>query len=185
MKERPILFTAPMVLAILDGRKTQTWRPIKAPWLTRLEKQRDAVDYAANLMQVACGCPYGVPGDRLWVRETFIAGWPSEDGEIQQFDEDGNEWPRKVNSCPVWYRADPSSREFRWIDRDTGEMRNPPWRSALHMPRWASRLTLEITDVRVQRVNEISEEWDSINAERGFPWDSNPWVWALTFRRLP
>lgn len=177
MKLRPILFSTAMVRALLDGRKTQTRRVIVEPdsygCLTG-DCPHDHKDECAESMRGFC--PYGVPGDLLWVRETFAywskttaayrSGGPCSDGEVRQF------------YTPT------------------------RWRPAIHMPRWASRLTLRLTDVRVQRVQEITEDdaiaegipraypiakvefqdlWDDINAERGYPWPSNPWVWALSF----
>jgi hypothetical protein len=178
-------------------------------------------------------CPYGVLGDRLWVRETHIVGWPCDAGDLQQFDEDGNERPRHV-----WYRATPTPAGGytsqlgafidHWADDDGNLVERIPWKPSIHMPRWASRITLEITEVRVQRVQEISFEdaiaegvqrdiipacgdhpnlecwvngpppahahvipeaafrelWDSINAKRGFGWEVNPWVWAITFKTV-
>jgi hypothetical protein len=198
MKERPILFRAEMVRAILEGPKTQTRRVVKPQPLSVV-----SADGHAPLKEVisqvpmwpmtgpgrdrCCPCPYGVPGDRLWVREGFAytpKGTP-------------------------FYRAD--------FDHDKNLSVVGGWKPSIHMPRWASRITLEITDVRVQRVQEIGEEdakaegvlrlgatspdlvsgnegheyrisfvelWDSINATRGFSWENNPWVWALTFRRV-
>lgn len=166
-KERPILFSAPMVRAILAGSKTQTRRVVKTH----------------ELMHEFC-CPYGVPGERLWVRETF--------------------WARKgifPNAVPgyhdlVFYRADPDPAPN--LDRPL------TWKPSIFMPRWASRLTLEITEVRLERLMSITHAdaiaegitgeqspragyaalWDTINAKRGFDWASNPWVWALTFKML-
>ena len=118
MKERPILFSAPMVRAILAGTKTQTRRVVKLK-----------PDYMETFLRlpnkVAC-CPYGQPGGRLWVRETF------EDCESA------------LHSC-VLYRAD-------------GGTPGTKWTPSIHMPRWASRITLEITGVRVERLQDISEE---------------------------
>lgn len=228
--ERPILFSGPMVRAILEGRKTQTRRVVKpqpndewcpvveiyAPTMIdrRGEEYPGADVFGASDENEGRICPYGQPSNHLWVRECFIVGWPSENGDIQQFGADGNELPKKV-----WYRADDNGR-FQWIDRDTDEMRDPPWKPSIHMPRWACRITLEITDVRVQQLQEISEEdaqaegvewygvadlrpngelregpsiayragfhdlWDSINSKRGLGWNTNPWVWALTFKRI-
>lgn len=180
-RERPIIFTADSVLAILDGTKTQTRRVIKNPG------RLDGLMLSGEEQE---WCPYGRAGDRLWVRETWA--W-SGDKTVAEAE--------RIAQGEVWYRTDP-----RWT--------NPAirWRSPIHMPRWASRLTLEITEVRVQRVQEISEEdakaegapfdaggneelgvgyrigfcrlWDSLNAKRGYSWESNPWVWALTFRRV-
>ena len=163
MTERPILFSAPMVRAILDGNKTQTRRVVKLK-----------PDYMETFLRlpnkVAC-CPYGQPGGRLWVRETF------EDCESA------------LHSC-VLYRAD-------------GGTPGTKWTPSIHMPRWASRITLEITGVRVERLQDISEE-DAISEGTPFPcggwvggyqklwesihgpgsWDLNPWVWVVEFKRV-
>lgn len=185
VRERPILFSGEMIRAILDGRKTQTRRVATSINPALLESGASPEQIAA-----AARCPYGQPGDRLWVRETWA--WPGEEEVI--------------------YRADPASAEMveRW-------RRNPHypqvrWRPSIHMPRWASRIALEIAEVRVQRLMEISETdalaegyphadtydevndfgeprvwfadlWDRINAPSGYGWDANPWAWVLTFRR--
>lgn len=212
MKERPILMNGEMVRAVLDGRKTQTRRVGKFQSDNYTELDAESICHATLGEEIQatyrafpgagtarwaiCGCPYGKPGDRLWVRET--TAMDSEDGYII-------------------YKAD---------GMDISASIDGRWTPAIHMPRAASRITLEITDVRVQRVNEISEEdakaegcrwaikglgyeyfhtrsvdcpedeklatyragfeelWDSINAERGFGWDVNPWVWAISFRRI-
>jgi len=207
MKERPILFSAPMVRALLAGTKTQTRRAIKSDWWRCLDPN-DAGDRAAALAQ----CPFGAPGDRLWVKETFglhayldFTDWHrgSIRGEIE---DDIRE------RFAVAYRAD-------HYDKD-----HAAWRPSIFMPRWASRITLEITEVRVQRLQSISEEdaiaegveatsppdmlryrdyrpekealrstwsyardsfhslWESINGTASFA--ANPWVWALTFTRV-
>ena len=194
-RERPIIFSGPMVRAILDGRKTQTRRVVrgtpsaatKAEFLegvqgTKWIPARAGFFIAGPKSMGTIPCPYGDRGDRLWVRETW--------GYAQN--EDGEE--------------DPEAADLR--EGYDGPPRK--WRPSIFMPRWASRLTLEITDVRVQRVQEISEAdavaegcapfrgmgdsgpiwnylalWDSLNAKRGFPWRSNPWVFAITFRRIP
>lgn len=192
MTERPILLSGPMVRAILDGRKTQT---------RRLVNERDCsiplVSLRANTKWSGGGfwseddngvftapgrCPYGAAGDRLWVRETW-----TQDGFLM---------------TPVWYRASVP-------DDQVGI--NTRWRPSIFMPRWASRITLEVTDVRVQLLQEISEDdarsegvdchhhavgsdratyrasfgllWDSINGKRA-AWASNPWVWAISFERV-
>lgn len=209
MKCMPILFSPPMVRAILAGRKTQTRRILKPQHIPagvrtlRFENQN-----AEELMHVA-KCPYGSPGDRLWVRETW--------GEVSHVD-----WgdPRKEpfvhvlgpdERCII-YREEALRHGFEWA----GESEAERWRPSIHMPRWASRLALAITDVRVQRVQEISEEdacwegamgpfptfshgeigeggpdshrdgfadlWNSINGPDA--WQRNDWVWALTFEVL-
>jgi hypothetical protein len=204
VRERGILFSAEMVRAILDGRKGQTRRVVKTqPQETSLDgswaRWRDAgADLWRNKEQYARDCcPYGQSGDRLWVRET----WADTDETIN--DEPG-----------IVYRA---------TDPDWESMEGWKWRPSIFMPRAASRITLEITGVRVERVQEISEAdamaegvmeihtdemqqaarvaasegrksigpvdyfrqlWDSINAKRGFGWESNPFVWVLEFKRI-
>jgi hypothetical protein len=225
MKERPILFSGPMVKAILDGRKTMTRRVVKPQpgdppsigayfdaynggpqwnWWTNDNRLHNDVPIII--------CPYGQPGDRLWVRETWkYAGW-TEDGEpwIQYATDESKrlirdvpyDWQDRIGG--IW--AALSAPENYMVDNTAADRR---WRSPRFMPRWASRLTLEIVSVRVERVQEISEEdagaeglqdWygnrspyctnkdrfvdlrDSINSKRGHSWDSNPWVWLIEFR---
>ena len=209
MKEHPIIFSGPMVRAILDGRKTQTRRVVKPqpPNKTR-HMQLTEGEWCAfgEGTQVAggawCGetgdppfnrwkCPYGQRGDMLWVREIWK---PTCSG--------------LTVDTYVRYCADDSRREIvhnlECRGHDTER-----WRPSIHMPRWASRLTLEVTGVRVERVQDITpddalaegvwehppdahgfrselrpafhELWDSINAKRGYPWESNPWVWVVEF----
>lgn len=201
MKERPILFSAPMVRAILDGRKCQT-RRVVTPQSNRTFYcwSRPGVALFASEDEAIAGdegdeirCPYGAPGDRLWVRESLKRGLMM------------SPLGTATNANVCFYAADNAE-----VLIGTGEF-NAGWEwqrdtlPSIHMPRWASRITLEITDVRMQRLQEISEDdaraegvtgdafcnhritfsalWDSINHTRA-PWASNPWVWALTFRRL-
>lgn len=129
-RERPILFSAPMVRALLDGRKTQTRRVAKA------FAGRDDLDGILRRYPRQAGCPYGVPGDLLWVRETWkphsiYAGMK----------------PREVPRTKVFFRAD-----------DAYAPSNTPWKPGIHMPRWASRLTLLVADVRVERLQAISDD---------------------------
>jgi hypothetical protein len=198
LKERPILFSGPMVRAILAGTKTQTRRLVKGVALEWLAPGMFEPAYVADPENALC--PYGVPGDRLWVRET---------------------WQENTPPSGYIYRADDVAGHI-----DTG------WRPSIFMPRAACRIRLEVTDLRVQRLQEISEEdaeaegadyrcdrcgdsgsirtygeggvligeecpdcvdrsprgdfrelWNSINAKRA-PWDSNPWTWAITFRQV-
>jgi hypothetical protein len=214
MTERPILFRAEMVQAILAGRKTMTRR-------VRMTEPR------------TWPCPYGQPGDRLWVRET---------------------WGRVGHPERIVYRENPAD-DYQW-DAGKPSQGDFRWRPSIFMPRRASRITLEIVGVRVERVQDISEEdaiaegcsaekettrdwwegydpdmrdrygnaahqmvskevspeppprwlevrtrkgstgfnisavenykilWDSLNDKRGYGWDVNPWVWALLFRRI-
>jgi hypothetical protein len=193
-----------MVRAILAGTKTQTRRVIKPQpkphtydcvnlkeaypnkpwcWLADWLKPDGSVMSYDEWREPHGGwpdrskqfaCPYGVPGDRLWVREDVITH-----SSIPQV---------------VGYVADGCQATERWEKR----------RNSIRMPRWASRITLEITEVRVQRLQNISDEdaqaeggwgggcfhrsfaglWDSINAKRGFGWDVNPWVWVVGFKRV-
>lgn len=207
---QPILFNGPMVRALLAGTKTQTRRVVKlrgelpdffgarqtvdefdpAQWgyyvtrrseTGRMVLQRNVTGIQDRLV-TSLVCPYGAPGDTLWVREGFA--------------------PRYFDDGSSAYRAD-------WTARAGDVVPEPKWKPPIHMPRWASRITLRVTNVRVQRVREISERdaqaegaakesgiggmsyvngfhrlWDSINAARGFGWDVDPWVWALSFERV-
>lgn len=207
MKERPILMSAPMVRAILSGAKAQTRRVIKPPPTEHIARdgrpmlrwhgskfrgcQLWAEDFPATMAKMYC--PHGRAGDRLWVREAFAI--------VDQSD---------YELC-IRYKAD--ERDDWWInpgaeqrEKYTGARFDSRWRPGIHMPRWASRLTLEISGIRVERVQEISHEdviaeggpfghsstsdedfaalWDSINEARGFGWQANPYVWVLTFRRI-
>lgn len=214
VRERPILFSGEMVRAILDGRKTQTRRLVKLPkWSTGNWADFDCDVFAAETICRHTGCvsnipcPYGHPGDRLWVRETWRVEKSMDGTPPAIFDQ----------SYPVDYAsADDDQMHAAFAGK---------WRPSIHMPRWASRINLEITDVRVQRLQEISEGdacaegaealpnpcgyatsshfpccklgdelghpvldkfrvlWESINGKGS--WASNPWVWAISFRRLP
>jgi len=231
MKERPILFSAPMVRAILDGTKTQTRRVVTVPWRksTRalpyepwfveedgklLADCSEAADSHGNgdyrEFSSCMPCPYGVPGDRLWVRETWNLGRPLRNAEGIIDDE-------QIWSAPI-PKQDPRGKRLfdDWCLGYAADGCEGKMRPSIYMPRWASRITLEVTDVRVQRLQDITEEdaraegvapaafckagrpnehehvesfewlWNSINGKRaGCAWDANPWVWAITFRRWP
>lgn len=178
MKHRPILFSGPMVRAILDGWKTQTRRPVASarhPYGHLLGPEGVAREFLGKTEAVRC--PLGQPGDRLWVRETW-----------QLCDYDG---PGGYPKTDAVYRA----------DGETDDKRNG-WRPSIHMPRWASRITLEVVRVSVEQVQDITEEgaikegcvpldssspremfgdlWQSIYGT----WEANPWVWAVEFRRI-
>jgi hypothetical protein len=186
MRERPILFSGPMVQAILEGRKTQTRRLVNARGFHDFEGDQDNDGWPLAPAK-STGClarlpaTYGTAGDRLWVRETW-------GGDIL---------------CGFAYRAD--HPDWPCFQGD-GEQADSPWRPSIHMPKEASRLTLEVTGVRVEPLQSISERdacaegmgspitrdckvpqfaalWDAINGERA-PWASNPWVWVIEFRRL-
>lgn len=177
MKERPILMSAPMVRATLDGTKTQTRRvakkPVKHPDLGNLYAPGALVLEREPQHVIDRCCPYGQPGDHLWVREAWA------------FHPDYPERTRRVI-----YRAD------RGVEHDVDR-----WRPSIHMPRWASRTTLEIHGVRIERLQDISEAdakaegmpeltginpvrwyaelWETINGAGS--WAANPWVWVVEF----
>lgn len=220
MRERGMIFNAEMVRAILDGRKTQTRRIVKGVptshdfhgWVLSSTSAKDegkacwAIGKSPLLNSpIRIRCPFGEIGDRIWVRET----WADVNHE----------------GCPaVAYRAD---SEVRDLHEDNGDEQDPnlekywfanwypdlisgtegKWTPSIHMPRWASRITLEITGVRVERLNSISEEdakdegapteccvigdkhflgfrslWKSIYGEES--WQANPWVWVIEFKRV-
>jgi len=199
MKERPILFSAEMVRAILAGNKTQTRRVIKPqPFRNGFQATKKAVYDSRHPAFIKDRCPYGVPGDRLWVRET----WLNAGVEIPGCKPD-----------EIWYREDED--EAFAISCEPHDQR-PKWRPSIFMPRWASRITLEVTGIRVERVQDIIEGdirsegvecpehdfhsgfcagecsslrgafrtlWDSINKKRGYEWDVNPWCWVISFRK--
>ena len=188
MKELGMIFNGEMVRAILDGRKTQTRRIMKN------QPAGDYPDTPALIRSVDGGfqwyghygessifnCPFGAVGDRIWVRETWAR---------YNIDQDSHD---------MAYRATPPAD---WPEEGR-------WRPSIHMPRWASRLTLEITGVRIERLNDISEDdardegapteccvigdkhflgfrslWKSIYGEES--WKSNPWVWVIEFKVVP
>ena len=203
-KERPIIFGAESVRAILAGTTTQTRRIVtdatsQGNWrASDLDLSRAWVDDGPS--------PAGNPGPYLHAPPTAEAlerrGHPPDDGVVDRL------YPRWLPGDRLWvreaFRQAPGSESFHYR-ADPDEVSGGPWRASIHMPRWASRLTLEITEVRVQRLQEISDEdakaegrgitwgggcfnrsfagaWDEINGKRA-PWASNPWVFALTFRR--
>jgi hypothetical protein len=148
--ERPILFSAPMVRAIIDGRKTQTRRIVKVltgeahhpPYAPVMWLSDDECTPINSPEALAC-CPYGPAGDRLWVRETWahvpITAYRCSEG-VQQ-------------------TANPNDPDMAAVYAASWERSKPGrWRPSIHMPRWASRLTLETTGVRVERLQEISED---------------------------
>lgn len=196
MKERPILFSDEMVRAILDGRKTQTRRIVKPQPSSYTERilYEDGLFHPCDFpsqngiavpCEAAIKCPYGKVSDRLWVREA----WANFAREY------------KANKAAVCYRAS-------WPEL------SEKWKPSIHMRRAHSRINLEITNIRVQRVQDITEEdaekegailrncghdyiqkiksyrtgfvylWQSIHEEPDRRWESNPWVWVIEFRRL-
>lgn len=166
-KERPILFSSSMVRAIMEGRKTQTRRIAK--------KITDETCYAGiegmgfwpvsdDGKETPIRCPYGVPGGRLWVRETVAIESGPVDGEHPPF-RDGRptKWgPHTPDVEQPWWQAhykasDPTPSLICEHEACQGGPCTRPWRSSIHMPRWASRITLEVTGVRVERLQEITE----------------------------
>lgn len=228
MKERPIVFSGSMVRAILNGTKTQA-RPLIKPQprlgllgngqqigngqLVWEPKKGRVIPFTDTCMfQIFDCCPYGTKNDRLWVRET----WRPLTTHMSEC----------VDQNDIGYRASVTD------DFEDGLF---DWKPSIHMPRWASRITLEITDIRVERLQSISEDdakaegvermiasqarfgsraaglllyrdyedsrsvwqrgfespipafrtlWNSINNDRGYGWDSNPWTWVIEFKRV-
>jgi len=153
--ERPILFSAPMVRAILAGQKTQTRRVAKFTDAGHLKEPGGRRRWHHDDPNATLACPYGQPGDRLWVRE---AHWFFQD----EHDPVIGYTPPMMTTEDVEYRAD-------------GESTRHGWRPSIHMLRWASRITLEITSVRVERL------WSSINGIES--WHADPFVWVVEFKR--
>lgn len=142
IKERPILFSAPMVRAILDGRKTVTRRPLKMPhgfWETSPK---------GELVPIPANCPYGKQGERLWVRET----WYCDNFEVQK-----GPYLKPVDM----HDLDQSREDGELVYAADGlapyEQEQPTWKPSIHMPRWACRILLEITDVRVERLRDSAD----------------------------
>ncbi|OXR48134.1 hypothetical protein PuT2_14010 [Pusillimonas sp. T2] len=210
MRERPILFSGPMVRAILAGHKMQTRRAVKPPrsWDTQYPHCDPFVMPPAvwwwngvhDRVGVRQACPYGQPGDRLWVRETWMPDTPRDGTWADtQFFGCGMS---PLSDIPELYRK-PEHCLYRATWNGVGMV---GWKPSIHMPRWASRITLEITGVRVERLKDISEDdayaegvkhsehggltardgfqrlWESINGAES--WDKNPWVWVVQFRRI-
>lgn len=228
IKERPILFSAPMVRAIQEGRKTVTRRPVKVQpfnlsWSRRDHRFEYTAGRAENGDEVdgfyaystrsggewSAKCPYGQPGDRLWVRETFadlrgtgIEHRPDPDGPLQRY--------AYAADCRPGSYADEARKDY-----------GIKWKPSIHMPRLGCRILLEITDVRVERLQAISDEqamaegvrlyadhaalgdwyhvdgketysaeprksfellWSSINGAGA--WEANPWVWVVEFKQV-
>ena len=214
--EKPILFSTELVQAILDGRKTQTRRVIKPQpdnKVNYVESLKDDWWEFSQWYPDGDGtlidnkkCPYGKPADELWVRETWQA---LQHGSYEPFDCKPSQIPEQY--ADLRYKADEGETQYSW-------------KPSIHMPRWASRIQLSVDDIRVERVQEITEEdakaegiertewkystspyrnyeyermkpghncstarksfqtlWDSINADRDYSWESNPWVWVVEF----
>lgn len=206
MTDRPILFSGPMVRALLEGRKTQTRRvitqarvfatPEMKPYTLKGDNllralqnasdfcrvhengwawQADAYEWQAPATRTNWTAHIGhAPGDRLWVRES---------------------------GCPNYFDEDKPAYKADWNEDAVDGFPKPKWIPSIHMPRWTSRLTLDVTDVRIERLQDISVDderaegvdtskdaydrlWDSLNAKRDggkYAWAANPWVVAVTF----
>ncbi|MET0331307.1 MAG: hypothetical protein ABW154_07745 [Dyella sp.] len=231
MRELPILMSAPMVRAILAGSKTVTRRVVKPyrdrpivnlaeaePTLGFSGKHNDPDSWGYEYLDDGAPaplsawpelCPYGQPGDRLWVREAWTAPASLDDKSGAEIAESCLAAGYRVPWCPIRYEADgalKSAKDWREFGSMPGEAVPGRYRHARFMPRWASRITLEVTAVRVERLQDISDEqaiaegvcpdengfggttalfaelWESINGAGS--WDANPWVWAIEFKRV-
>ena len=212
-KTRPLLMSTPMVQAILEGRKKET-RRIAKPEISHIltrgnQEERDII---------LEDCPYGVAGDQFWVRETWKLSVLNQ-----------HAGPRLALTTD--YKAGGAGVNFELTeDKDREQAyralkHGDAWRPGIHMPRWASRLTLQLTEVRAERLKFINQTgvraeglqectkdgylfkwgweglpwkewypggpveafaglWDSLNKDRGYPWESNPWVWVLCFKEV-
>lgn len=191
MKVRPILFSSEMVQAILAGEKTQTRRVVNPQPASRgalITTPADQIWYTFPCddgVERFARCPYGKIGDWLWVRETWAVH-----KELDRI------VPRDCIGSKVWFYA--TDHRDEWCGR---------WRPSIHLPYDFHRIDLEVIDVRCERLQSISESdaeaegiepripnhvvgavyryaqlWNSINAKRGYSWDSNPFVWVVSFR---
>lgn len=223
IKERPIIMGAESVRAILDGRKTMTRRVVNSRLFIEIDNGdeppilQDSPNFGKILMEYG-RYPYGYIGDRLWVKEEWKPGAWRNDGRVAI---DYQASPELTHT--PWICMEDQASKFipRWLNeiskigltpnhegRYEWEPGKSPfkWKRAMYMPRFASRITLEITDIRVERVQDITENdaraegmtsplryigalrdayiktWNSLNAKRGYPWESNPWVWVVSFK---
>ena len=220
MKERPILFSAPMVRAILDGRKTVTRRPVKvqprSPADIGIYGKGQPFIRNPDVTKLNPECPFGKPGDRLWVRESGIYSKllcpedPTQPGtfrhDVPRTPELGDWWIQSTRAPGASYSVSGNPRR---VDKARGQKAVP----SIHMPRWACRILLEITDVRVERLQDISRAdiraeglqcppelasddvspnyrdwypaaWKELWNSTGGDWDANPWVWVVEFKRV-
>lgn len=219
LNEKPILFSGPMVRAILDGRKTMTRRVVTPQPhfdFTGPEWDEPACcdskgklcigprTFAIWLEDFHIACPYQ-PGAQLWVRETFYL-------DDIDYSEGGVLPSQQPEDSSLYYRADGECCQ-QVPECACAEVGKTKWRPSIFMPRWASRITLEIAAVRCERVQDIgnvevraegmeladtygqsyprakwrgifARTWDALNAKRGYSWEANPWVWVVEFRRI-
>ena len=214
MRERPIIFNADMVRAVLDGRKTQTRRIMREqPEVIPKEDEHGKpgfwIPFNAGKTMVRnddmhIACPFGLKGDRLWVRETFrVHSRATDVATLVYKASEQQSWTQQTHRVPIEKCNKPAV-----VDK---------WTPSIHMPRWASRITLEITGVRVERLWDITEDdakaegctfealrfkpdtreveemghtavhqfgglWQSIYGADS--WQANPWVWVIEFKRV-
>ncbi|HCD5021076.1 TPA: hypothetical protein NBS73_004722 [Klebsiella pneumoniae] len=203
--ERGMIFNGEMVRSLLDGRKTQTRRIVKGTdgavkfckeWNINGEEvfvvlgEKDHT--GMNPVLGAISCPFGAVGDRIWVREAFrVHSRATDVATLVYKASERNSWTEQTRRVPVAVCNKPATPE--------------KWTPSLHMPRWASRILLEITGVRVERLRSMSQDdaraegviaasgpmeaglafrelWDSIYGEES--WKANPWVWVIEFKRV-
>lgn len=214
VRERPIIFSGPMVRAIIGGRKTVTRRVVRWPREAKLETKGDF-----TVLKFPNGgwtdCPYGNAGDRLWVKESFCAHVDYPEALTLPEYEGGH------NPDRLLYRADEGRKLVQHYGIPWDRLK---WKPSRYMPRWASRLTLEVAMVSVERLHDIvgaeviregavlrghddinlgrcpvsafderlypdlmslwRAGWDKVNGKRA-PWASNPWVWRVEFWKVP
>jgi len=205
MRERPIFFNADMVRAVLDGRKTQTHRIMRVqPEIIPKEDEFSEpgfwIPFNAGKTMVRnedmyIACPFGLKGDRLWVREAFrVHSRATDVATLVYKASEQQSWTQQTHRVPIEVCSKPAV-----VDK---------WTPSIHMPRWASRITLEITGVRVERLHAITlgdickefgcglydfrpatygftvweELWQSIYGADS--WQANPWVWVIEFKRV-
>lgn len=210
MTEHPIIMSGPMVRAILDGRKTMSRRVIKnavwgqgklpftewayavypaaeTGWIAWFGVRGMTAERTKQMYKEGFPCPHGIPGDLLWCRETW-----SYITLVQNERQPGDKWNPQLN-MPVrmLYRADAEVEGWQIPAR---------WSPSIFMPRWASRLTLRVESVRVERLQDITEGdahaegfasrakflvyWDVLNAKQGHPASNNDWLWVIGFARV-
>ena len=226
MKESPILFSVEMIRAILDGQKTITRRVIKPQPDVQGWQHATLQPDSFGTWSYPAGaggrwkCPYGRSGDGLWVREAWRVGaWSVNNGGFAVDYKADNSCRKEWLHCEddnVWMRLWKQStydaiKMFGSGDQTWEPGKSPcRWRPSIFMPRWASRIALEIVSVRVERLREISRDdcvreglppitcgdperamrvkfstlWDSINTNRECGWDLDPWVWVIEFKRI-
>lgn len=219
MKSTGLMFKAPLVRAILSGQKTQTRRIMQPqPEFSQIHKHKGKVIYEGESRMwcwkdlvleniwdfpdgqdrktLAARCPFGKPGDQIWVRENFYIasarrhdygiGFQADHKNGQLSEGDGG-----YNFQAFSVDPDEAGEQWNWACRHTG---TDKWMPSIHMPHWASRITLEITDVRVEQLERISEQdalAEGFDSREDFAmffapevWNANPFVWATSFKQV-